>query len=69
MKGKVLDLNQTDAFIALEDGSTIDISTSRLSNDVKVGDTVEVPISVKSSIDNNAFLHDKLINEKLVDFF
>ena len=66
---KVLDLNQTDVFIALEDGSTIDVSTARLSNDVKIGDTVEVPLSIRSSMDSEALLHDKLINEKLVDFF
>ncbi|WP_203527758.1 hypothetical protein [Clostridium thermarum] len=58
MKGKVLDKNITDAFIALETGETIDISTSRLPKDVKIGDTVDIPINNTS-----------ISNDKLVDFF
>lgn len=68
MKGKVLDLNQTDAFISFEDGTTMDISTSRLSSSIKVGDIVDIPISTTSSINSDTFLHDRLINNKLVDF-
>ncbi|GIM29039.1 hypothetical protein CPJCM30710_17050 [Clostridium polyendosporum] len=69
MKGKVLDLNQTDVFISFEDGTTMDISTSRLPNNVKVGDVVDIPISTTSSINSDTFLHDRLTNNKLSDFF
>jgi hypothetical protein len=58
MKGKVLDKNVTDAFIALETGETIDISSARLPRDVKVGDTIDVPMNNTS-----------ITNDKLVDFF
>lgn len=68
MKGKVLDLNQTDAFISFQDGTTMDISTSRLSSSVKVGDIVDISISTTSSINSDTFLHDRLTNNKLVDF-
>jgi hypothetical protein len=69
LKGKVLDMNKTDAFISLEDGTTIDLSVSRLSQNVKVGDTIDVPISIRNSIDNSSFSHDKATSDKLIDFF
>jgi hypothetical protein len=62
-------MNKTDAFISLEDGTTIDLSVSRLSQNVKVGDTIDVPISIRNSIDNSAFSHDKANSDKLIDFF
>lgn len=58
MKGKVLDKNITDAFVVLENGETLDISTTHLPKNIKIGDTVDVPM-------NNTFI----TNDKLVDFF
>jgi hypothetical protein len=58
MKGKVLDKNVTDAFVALENGETLDISVSHLPRNIKVGDTIEVPM-------NSTYI----TNDKLVDFF
>jgi hypothetical protein len=58
MKGKVIDKSLTDAFVNLENGSTLDISLSHLPKNLKVGDMVEVPF------DNHS-----LTNDKLVDFF
>lgn len=58
MKGKVIDKNLTEAFIALENGDTLDISMTRLPKDVKLGDTVEVPM-------NNFSIN----NDRFVDFF
>ncbi|NLZ48309.1 MAG: hypothetical protein GX895_05865 [Clostridiales bacterium] len=59
MKGKIIDKNLTEAFIALENGDTIDISISRLPKDVKLGDKIDIPKN-NSSINNN---------DRLVDFF
>ena len=69
MKGKVLDMNKTDAFVSLEDGSTIDLDVSRLSQNVKVGDTVDIPITMRNSVDTSSFSHDKANSNKQIDFF
>lgn len=69
MKGKILDLNETDAFISLNDGSTIDVSLCRISKNAKVGDMVDIPFSTLNSLNNNVFTHDTLSNDKLIDFF
>lgn len=60
MKGKVLDKNLTDAFVALESGETMDISVSHLPKNIKVGDMVDIPM-------NNS--REMITNDKLVDFF
>lgn len=69
MKGKVLDLNQTDAFISLNDGTTMNISLSSLPLGTKPGDMVDIPFSTLNSLNNNLFNHDSMRNDKLVDFF
>lgn len=58
MKGKILDKNITDAIVALENGETMDISVTHLPRNIKVGDTIEVPMNNTS-----------ITNDKLVDFF
>ena len=62
MKGKILDLNKTDAFIALNSGETIDMSISHLPKHLKIGDIIDVPFSGTNSTVT-------LTNDKLVDFF
>ncbi|NLM35052.1 MAG: hypothetical protein GX206_06385 [Clostridiales bacterium] len=58
MKGKVIDKNLTEAYIALENGDTMDISITRLPKDVKLGDTVDIPIN-----------NPTITNDRFVDFF
>lgn len=58
MKGKIFDMNLTEAYVMLENGETLDVSITRLPRGVNVGDTVDVPGSINS-----------ISNDKLVDFF
>lgn len=68
MKGKVIEMNKTDAFISFENGTTMDISVSNLPRHVSVGDEVDIPFSSYSSFSNSSS-RDRLTNNNLVDFF
>lgn len=59
MFGKIIDMNKTDAFINYLDGTTMDISISRLPKNSKIGDTVDLNIGVPTNMSN----------DKMVDFF
>lgn len=54
----IIDMSKTDAFITLEDGTTIDVTVNQLPPNCKIGDKVDIPV-------NNV----RLTNDKLVDFF
>ena len=58
MLGKIIDMDRTDAFITFEDGTTMDVSLSRLPTPVKIGETVDIPINTSP-----------LQNDKMDDFF
>ena len=58
MLGKIIDMDSTDAFITFEDGTTMDISLSRLPTPIKIGETVDIPINTS-----------QLRNDKMNDFF
>ncbi|NLP28799.1 MAG: hypothetical protein GX370_08600 [Clostridia bacterium] len=58
MRGKVIDKNLTEAFIALENGETMDVSITRLPKDVKLGDTVDLPMN-----------NPTITNDRIIDFF
>ncbi|WP_179631994.1 hypothetical protein [Clostridium peptidivorans] len=58
MKGRIIDLIGSDALVALEDGTTMEINRLTLSGHLKLGDMVNVDPSP---------LHPG--NDKLVDFF
>lgn len=58
MFGRILDMNNTDAFVTFDDGTTADIGLSHLPRGSKVGDKVD--------IERNPL---KITNDKLVDFF
>ena len=45
MFGRIIDLDKTDAFIVFKDGTTMDISLSRLPHTVKIGDVVDIPFN------------------------
>jgi len=61
MFGKIIDMNNTDAFINLSDGTTIDVSVGRLPKNSKTGDTVD--LNIGNSTNTN------LLNNKMLDFF
>jgi len=61
MKGKVMEMNKTDAFISFENGTN-------LPRHVSVGDEVEIPFSDLNSF-NNSSSRDRMTNNNLVDFF
>ncbi|MFD3158469.1 hypothetical protein ACFIJ5_16710 [Haloimpatiens sp. FM7330] len=54
MLGTILDINKTDAFINLQDGTTMDISISKLPRNSKIGDTINIPIDTPTSINNKS---------------
>jgi hydrogenase maturation factor len=59
MFGKIIDIDNTDAFINFLDGTTMDVSVSRLPKDSKVGDTVDLNIGTPTN----------MLNDKMIDFF
>lgn len=52
MFGRIIDMDNTDAFINFSDGTTMDVSISRLPKDSKIGDSVDLnmvaPTNMKS---------------------
>ena len=57
MFGKIIDMNNTDAFINFLDGTTMDVSVARLPKNSKVGDSVDLNIEAPTNM-----LNDKMIN-------
>ncbi|WP_169735797.1 hypothetical protein [Clostridium lundense] len=58
MLGRIIDMNNTEAFVSFENGITTEVSKFSLPENVHVGDTV--------NIDPNVM---RLTNDKLIDFF
>lgn len=58
MLGRIIDMNNTDAFVTFDDGTTMDIGVAHLKKGAAVGDMVNIEPSLP-----------KMINEKMVDFF
>jgi len=57
MFGKIIDMNNTDAFVNFLNGTTINVSVSRLPRNSKLGDTVDLNNEAPSSM-----LKDSMIN-------
>ncbi|SHI84030.1 hypothetical protein SAMN05444401_1554 [Clostridium amylolyticum] len=68
MKGKVIDMNKTDAFISFENGTTMDISVNNLPRHVSVGDEVDIHFSNNASFQSSTS-RDRMTNNSTVDFF
>ena len=68
MKAKILELNNTGAFVSLDNGSAINISLDELPSKCNVGDMVNLNFSTQSSISPNTLSNDRFPNEKLFDF-
>lgn len=58
MIAKIVDINFTDAFVSLLDGSIIDIGIPHIPPGAKIGDTINVELG-----------STRMINHRLVDFF
>lgn len=66
MKGKVIDYNSSEAFIALDDDSIISFPITEVNESLKVGSFVNININNISFNPNNK---NKIIQDKLIDFF
>jgi hypothetical protein len=53
MFGKIIDMNNTDAFINLLDGTTIDVCIARLPKNSKVGDSIDLNMSTPTNMNND----------------
>jgi hypothetical protein len=53
MFGKIIDMDSTDAFINFLDGTTIDVSISRLPKNSKIGDSVDFNMGAPISMTND----------------
>lgn len=53
MFGKIIDMNNTDAFVNFLDGTTIDVSIARLPKNSKVGDSVDLTMEAPTNMNNN----------------
>lgn len=58
MVGRVIDMNNTAAFVSFENGLTVDVNRFTLPPNVKIGDTVRIDTEIP-----------RMTNDKLVDFF
>lgn len=59
MLGKIIDINNTDAFVELMDGTTMDVSINRIPPNSKVGDKVDIGMNKPLN----------MLNDKMIDFF
>lgn len=66
MKGKIIDYNFFEAFVALDDDTIIKIPLNQVSNYLNIGDTININSSAISTSPSNK---PKIIQDKLVDFF
>jgi len=57
MYGKIIDINNTDAFVNFLNGTTINVSISRLPKNSKLGDTIDLNNESPSSM-----IKDSMIN-------
>ena len=65
MRGIIIDKNFSEAFVCLEDGETISIPSSEVT-DSNVGEMITLSnISIPTNYNSNT----NLTNEKLLDFF
>ena len=66
MKGKIIDYNFFEAFVALDDDTIIKIPLNQVSNYLSIGDTININSSAISTSPSNK---PPIIQDKLVDFF
>ncbi|MGH4052501.1 MAG: hypothetical protein ACREVX_14430 [Clostridium sp.] len=57
MYGKIIDMNNTDAFVNFLNGTTVNVSVSRLPKNSKLGDTVDLNNESPSSMIKNSMIN------------
>ncbi|WP_190285295.1 hypothetical protein [Clostridium sp. JN-1] len=56
MIGKVIDMNVSEAFVVLQDNRTIEIGSSHLPPNCKIGTTINIdPCSIEMKNDNHIY--------------
>lgn len=68
MKGKIIDMYNSEAFIMLDDDTIITVPTMAINNSYTIGTTINLSDISNFNINNNNHSVN-VINEKLVDFF
>lgn len=66
MKGKIVDYNSSEAFVALEDDSIVILPLTEVNEALSVGSFVNINVNNISFNPNNK---NKIVQDKLVDFF
>lgn len=66
MKGKIIDYNFFEVFVALEDDTIIKMPLNQVSNPLNIGDTINID---SNSISFSPSNRPKVIQDKLIDFF
>lgn len=66
MKGKIVDYNSSEAFVALEDDSIVILPLTEVNEALSVGSFVNININ---NISFNPSNKNKIIQDKIVDFF
>lgn len=66
MKGKIVDYNSSEAFVALEDDSIVILPLTEVNEALSVGSFVNINVN---NISFNPSNKNKIVQDKLVDFF
>ena len=66
MKGKIIDYNYFEAFVALEDDTVVKVPLSQVSDYLSIGAFVNINWN---SLSCNTNSNPKITQDKLVDFF
>ena len=69
MKGKIIDMSSNDASILLEDGTSVNVSTSHLPYGSRIGSEINLDPSTIYGLEESTVSQNKISNDKLVDFF
>lgn len=68
MKGKIIDLNSSEAFIALEDDSILTIPLTNFNTYLSIGSSIDMSsLSGSYGFSNNH--RAEITQDKLIDFF
>lgn len=66
MKGKIIDYNYFEAFVALEDDTVVKVPLSQVNDYLGIGNTVNIN---SNNLSCNTSNKPKICQDKLVDFF
>ncbi|SHE41874.1 hypothetical protein [Clostridium fallax] len=67
MKCKILELNSLDALVSLEDGTAFDISVTKLPENIRSGDIIDIPFSPYSDFESHNLKKNSILNNNTLD--